>query len=190
MNIGMEMQMKMNRKTENTDRAIKRGVRILAACLLSLGFWSVGMMTSRAAETKEQVLMQLEADTDVYEEAREDSTVVATIPKGTGVICSETESAQWYQVSYQEIRGFVQAKSVESYGDAEELAEEFEEIHEENSAQVEAVEESERQERSQLFWGGVMALLVVLMVATGIFTALRSRNKAAGGKTEGKEKEN
>lgn len=177
---GMNIQMKTIKKT---------GVRILFVCLLSLGLWYAEKMTGKAAETKEQVLMQLEADTDVYEEANEESIVIATIPKGTGVICSETESAQWYAVSYQEIKGYVQAKAVGLYGDTEELAEEFEEIHEENSAQAEAVEESERQEKSQLFWGGIMALLVVLMLATGIYTALRGRNKAAGGTREKKTKE-
>lgn len=162
---------------------------LLAAVLLYLGIWSGNVLNGRAAEAKEQVLMQLEADTAVYEEAGEDSTIVATLPKGTAVICTETESQQWYQVSYQDIKGFVQAGAVGLYGDAEELSEEFEEIQEENVAQMEAVEAAEQQEKSQFFWGGIMAVLVVLMFATGIFTVLRGRNKSAGGKQDHKTKE-
>ena len=106
---------------------------ILAAALLFTGIWFGNLLTGRAAETEEQtqMLMQLEADAAVYEEAGEDSTVTATLPKGTAVICTKTESEQWYQVSYQEIKGYVQAEAVGMYGDTEELNGEFGEIHEE-----------------------------------------------------------
>lgn len=157
--------------------------------LLFLGIWSVNVLDGRAAEAKEQVLMQLEADAVVYEEAQEDSVVVATIPKGTAVICTETESPQWYQISYQEIKGYVSVDAVGMYGDTEELTDEFEEVHEENASQLEAVEAVEQQEKSQFFWGVVMLVLVVLMFATGIITVLRGRYRTNSGKRDNKTKE-
>lgn len=167
-------------------RKMKNTIRTMLAGLLFLGLCAVDLLTCRAAGTKVQMLMQMESDTAVYEEAKEDSAVVSTIPKGTAVICAETDSAQWYEVTYQEVKGFVQAKALGAYGDEEELTEEFEEIHEDNSAHLEAVEESRQQKKSQLFWGGIMAVLVVLMFAVGIFTALRSKDRTGAGKTDRK----
>ena len=159
------------------------------AALLFLGLWNENVLTGWAAGAKEQVLMQLETEAAVYEEATEDSIVVATLPKGTAVICMETESQEWYQVTYQEIAGFVKAESVGMYGDAAELSGEFEEVHEENTAQLEAAEAAEQQEKSQFLWGTVMAVLVALMFATGIFTVLRGRNKTVSTKKDNKTKE-
>ena len=160
---------------------------VFLAALLFLGIWNENVLTGWAAGAKEQVLMQLE--TEAAEEATEDSIVVATLPKGTAVICMETESQEWYQVTYQEIAGFVKAESVGMYGDAAELSGEFEEVHEENTAQLEAAEAAGQQEKSQFLWGTVMAVLVALMFATGIFTVLRGRNKTVSTKKDNKTKE-
>lgn len=162
---------------------------VFLAALLFLGIWNENVLTGWAAGAKEQVLMQLETEAVVYEEATEDSIVVATLPKGTAVICMETESQEWYQVTYQEIAGFVKAESVGMYGDAAELSGEFEEVHEENTAQLEAAEAAGQQEKSQFLWGTVMAVLVALMFATGIFTVLRGRNKTVSTKKDNKTKE-
>ena len=149
---------------------------VFLAALLFLGIWNENVLTGWAAGAKEQVLMQLETEAAVYE-------------KGTAVICMETESQEWYQVTYQEIAGFVKAESVGMYGDAAELSGEFEEVHEENTAQLEAAEAAGQQEKSQFLWGTVMAVLVALMFATGIFTVLPGRNKTVSTKKDNKTKE-
>ena len=61
--------------------------------------------------------------------------------------------------------------------------------HEENTAQLEAAEAAGQQEKSQFLWGTVMAVLVALMFATGIFTVLRGRNKTVSTKKDNKTKE-
>ena len=57
---------------------------VFLAALLFLGIWNENVLTGWAAGAKEQVLMQLETEAAVYEEATEDSIVVATLPKGDG----------------------------------------------------------------------------------------------------------
>lgn len=157
---------------------IRRKWKIRRAYLFLFGLLLFGSgFVSTADEGKEQVLMELQADAEVHEEAKEESPVIATLPEGTAIICTETESEIWYQMSYQDIKGFVLAETLGLYGDAEGLNEEFEEIQEDDGYQFGVIEEGQRQKKSQFLWGGIMVLLVVLMFATGVYTVLRNKKK-------------
>ena len=147
----------MNRKR---DRLIMRLVALLIMTV-SLGF------TSRAGE---QVLMETLKETDIYEKADMDSSVLVTLEQGTPVICCEAAGFDgWYEITYQETKGYALRSDFELYGDADGIDEDFEEIQEENLEQLEQKNES--------FWGGMMAVLIALMFAVGIFTVMRNMKK-------------
>lgn len=53
----------------------------------------------------------------------------------------------------------------------------FRDIQEENLEQFEQIQEEQLERKSESFWGGVMAVLIALMFAVGIFTVLRKMKK-------------
>lgn len=154
----------------------------LILCLMALLIMTVSLgFTSRAGE---QVLMETLKETDIYEKADKNSSVLMTLEQGTPVICCEASGFDgWYEITYQETKGYALRSDFESYGDADGIDAGFEEIQEENLEQFEQIQEEQMTQRNESFWGGIMAVLIVIMFAVGIFTVVRNIKK---GNKEGK----
>lgn len=129
---------------------------------------------------KEQILMEIQQDTKVYEDEDTDSKIVGLLRRGTPVICTEGEQEGWYCVSYQEIQGFVQLEILDEYGDSEELSKEFQDLEEDDDARLQNLYEEEKQNHSDRVWGSIIVILLVLILVMGIYTV--HKNKAAGTK--------
>ncbi len=141
-------------------------------------------LTGKAAGQDEQILLEIQKDTFVYESPAEDSKTLAALEKGTPVICMKTDSEAWYEITYQEIRGYVKAEDLGLYGETKEIDDEFEAIEDEDEQLYEAVYEKQRQNKSDLFWIGVMAVLIVMIFATGICTVIKDNKKDMSDKEE------
>lgn len=148
-------------------------------CLLALLAITAGFgFTSRAGE---QVLMETLKETDIYEKADTGSDVLITLEQGMPVICREAAGFDgWYEITYQETSGYALCSDFELYGDAAGIDEGFRDVREENLELFEQIQEEETERKSESFWGGIMAVLIVLMFAVGIFTVLRNVKKGKG----------
>lgn len=148
----------------------------LIMCLMALLIMTVSLgFTSRAGE---QVLMETLKETDIYEKADMDSSVLVTLEQGTPVICCEAAGFDgWYEITYQETKGYALRSDFELYGDADGIDEDFEEIQEENLEQFEQIQEEQLEQKNESFWGGMMAVLIALMFAVGIFNVVRNMKK-------------
>ncbi len=141
-------------------------------------------LTGKAAGQDEQILLEIQKDTFVYESPAKDSKTLAALEKGTPVICMKTDLEAWYEITYQEIRGYVKAEDLGLYGAAKEIDDEFEAIEDEDEQLYEAVYEKQRQNKSDLFWIGVMAVLIVMIFVTGICTVIKNNKKDMSDKEE------
>lgn len=148
-------------------------------CLLTLLIMAAGFgFTSMAGE---QVLMETQKATDIYEKADDRSQVVETLEKGTPVICRDAADFEgWYEIIYQDTKGYAHCSDFELYGDTNGIDEGFQAVEEENLEQFEQIQEVQMEKKNELFWGAVMAVLIVLMFAVGIFTVLRNMKKIRG----------
>lgn len=146
-------------------------------CLLALLIMTVCFQfTSTAAG--EQVLMETQKETDIYENADKDSKVVVTLEKGTPVICCEAAGFDgWYEISYQGTEGYALCSDFDLYGDADGIDEGFQDVKAENLAQFERIQNEQTEKKNESFWGGIMAVLIVLMFAVGGATVWRNWKK-------------
>lgn len=135
-------------------------------------------LEGKAAEQDEQILLEIKKDTFVYESPAEDGRTLAALEKGTLVICVKTNSEAWYEITYQEITGYVKAGDLGLYEEAEKIDDEFETIQDEDEQLYEAVYEKQRQNRSDLFWIGIMTVLIGMIFLTGICTVVKNNKKS------------
>lgn len=146
-------------------------------CLLALLIMTAnfGFISTAAGE---QVLMETQKEIDIYENADKDSKVVVTLEKGTPVICCEAAGFDgWYEISYQGTEGYALCSDFDLYGDADGIDEGFRDVKEENLEQFEQMQDEQMEKKSESFWGGIMAALIVIMFAVGGVTVWRNMKK-------------
>ncbi|MDE7415477.1 MAG: SH3 domain-containing protein [Lachnospiraceae bacterium] len=147
-------------------------------CLLALLIMTVSFKFTSTAAAGEQVLMETQKETNIYEKADRDSKAVVTLEKGTPVICCEAAGLDgWYEITYQGTKGYALCSDFDYYGDADGIDEGFRDVEEENLEQFERIQDEQLEKKNELLWGGIMAALIVLMFAVGIFTVLRNMKK-------------
>lgn len=88
-------------------------------------------------EVKVNTLYEITQDTNVYEQADENSTVISQLSQGTPVFCIEASNNGWTKIMYQDIEGYIPVSAIQQYGDVEEISEEFVEAGEENELRFE-----------------------------------------------------
>lgn len=118
------------------------------------------------------VLMVTVRDVDVRTSQDNDSDVIATIPEGTAVIAIATDNKDIFNVIYKDINGYIQASDVMTYN-TEEIAQE-QKIEEQNN--IRAMEEfdmEQKNKKSSLIFGVIIAFLVVGIFAIGVISAIK-----------------
>ena len=122
--------------------------------------------------------METVKETDIYEKADTGSSVLATLEQGQPVICCEVSGSDgWYEITYQGTKGY-------ALRNASRLTIFL--FISMSPRRYTAVQSDRRKShfhtfseapQSESFWGGVMAVLIELMFAIGIFTVLRKMKK-------------
>ena len=128
-------------------------------------------------EVKVNTLYEITQDTNVYEQADENSTVISQLSQGTPVFCIEASNNGWTKIMYQDIEGYIPVSAIQQYGDVEEISEEFVEAGEENELRFERMEQYMEQRKSESIWGTVIVLLIVSIFIVGIVSTVK-KNKA------------
>ena len=160
-------------------KKIVRGI----CCLI--GFWCMYVMQIQATEAEvigANVLVEVIETVDVYTEPDNRSKKIATIEEGTPMISVSMQQDAWIEVSYQQIKGFVEVKHVKIFGEAG-LEDEFKKIEQANRLLITELRYVEKQEKEKLIWGIVIAVLVVAIFTVGIVSGVLKNEQGKKSRT-------
>lgn len=131
-------------------------------------------------------IMQTRETVEVKSEPKDNAEVIATYSAGVPVyVVGETVDG-WYQISYQNQKGFVHKSELTEMKevDVAALDEEMEAMEAEGKMVVEEVERYRAEVRRSRIWGTVIVLLVVGIFATGIISTVKAEKKKKDTDTE------
>ena len=147
------------------------------------------------AVTELNQIMTMSVDYDAKERPEETAGSVISYKAGSSVwVIGETQDG-WYEVSYQNLKGYIPVDCVtELQVEVEEkgavgleeagLDEEMEALEIENEVVIEEIERQRGEQRRSYIWIVVIAILVVGIFATGMIATIKS------GKDKKKSKDN
>lgn len=148
---------------------------VMLGLLLFIGM-GVSVQASEIDSSAAMTLQQTMKDTEIKEEPESGAETLSELEKGTAVIVYGEPQDSWSQVEYQGVKGYVESNVLESYSaieDADELDEEFEAVEEETRRIIDEHELAQKSRKKAVFWGIVIAILVVGIFAVGIISALK-----------------
>lgn len=117
------------------------------------------------------ILLEVTETVAIYEEPASDAKVVTTIEAGTPIISASVQQDAWIEVSYQQIKGFIEVKNVKIFGEAG-LEAEFEEIEQANRLLMTELQYIEKEQKAKFAWGIVIAVLVIAIFTIGIVSGM------------------
>lgn len=133
-----------------------------------------------AAEQKQITVnsfYEVNESTRIMQEADSNSTVVTELSTGDTIMVIGYDGGDWCQVSRGEDKGYVQIGKLTPIGDVDTLNNEFENIGNDYVNIYEEVLERQKQRRSQMIWGSIIVVLVVIAIfGAGIVSAVK-KNK-------------
>ncbi|MBP3477833.1 MAG: SH3 domain-containing protein [Lachnospiraceae bacterium] len=131
----------------------------------------------QTVEEKNQI-MTAKDSIEALAEPVEQAESVHTYEAGDSVFVTGETANGWYQVTYQNVIGYVPVSSLtEMELDVEGLDEEFRVEEEEGKLVVEVVERKRAEIKRARIWGTIIVVLVIGIFALGIFSAIKA-NKA------------
>lgn len=148
---------------------------VMLGLLLFIGM-GVSVQASEIDSSAAMTLQQTMKDTEIKEEPDSSAETLNELEKGTAVIVYGEPQDSWSQVEYQGVKGYIESNVLESYSaieDADELDEEFEAVEEETRRIIDEHELAQKSRKKAVFWGIVIAILVVGIFAVGIISALK-----------------
>lgn len=148
---------------------------VMLGLLLFIGM-GVSVQASEIDSSAAMTLQQTMKDTEIKEEPDSSAETLSELEKGTAVIVYGEPQDSWSQVEYQGVKGYIESNVLESYSaieDADELDEEFEAVEEETRRIIDEHELAQKSRKKAVFWGIVIAILVVGIFAVGIISALK-----------------
>lgn len=161
---------------------VKMGLAVLG---MALGLFLVtrsGMPSVRAAENANEEtgrLMTAVRETEMKEQPDDKAETIMTYEKGSSVFAIGEAVDGWYRVVYQEKAGYVPENALHSQEiDVEGLDAEMAQEAEEGRLMIETIERYRSEARRSKIWGGVIAVLIVGVFATGIIAEIRGRKNS------------
>lgn len=145
------------------------------------------------AVTELNQIMTMSVDYDAKERPEETAGSVISYKAGSSVwVIGETQDG-WYEVSYQNLKGYIPVDCVtELQVEVEEkgimrleeagLDEEMEALEAENKIIIEEIERQRGEQRRSYFWIAVITVLVVGIFATGMIATMMSGKDKKRGK--------
>lgn len=159
----------------------KMGNYIWCLCVMLL-LWGIQVKASEAELIGANILLEVTESACIYEETSEQSNVVATIEAGTPIISTAVQDGVWIEVTYQQVKGFIEVKSVKVFGQ-DGLEDEFEQIEQANRLLITELRYVEKQATEKIIWGVVIAVLVVAIFTVGIVSGVLKNKKPKRTKT-------
>lgn len=107
------------------------------------------------------MIFETNAQADLYEEASEESEVVASLETGTVVFTTENAENNWCKISAGEYMGYIQIEYLKTLGDQELINQEFEQSMNDNHRIYDEIQQEEEQETKSEIWELVIPLLII-----------------------------
>lgn len=150
---------------------------LLAAVLCLLGSAPALIQVSaqeQAVEERNQI-MTAQEKVEAKAEPEEQAAIVHSYESGDSVFVTGETADGWYQITYQDVVGYVPVSTLtEMEIDVEGLDEEFSTEEEEGKLVVEVVERKRAEAKRARIWGTIIVVLVVGIFALGIFSAIKA----------------
>lgn len=152
-------------------------VIVLLLCSYQL---SLSVVAKDSIIEERNQIMTASDNTDARETPDENSAVLHSYQAGDSVYVTGETKDGWYQITYQNVIGYVPVSSLSEMDlDVEGLDAEFGAEAEEGKLVVEVVERKRAEVRRNRIWGTIIVILVVGIFALGIFSTVKA-NKADG----------
>lgn len=154
---------------------MKKKLFKLSFLLIAILIMGITVYASEAAEITENMVMKVSGKTEVHESADDTSNVVATFEAGTPIIIQEKPQNGWCKVSYKESIGYVKTESLVLLSGESELANEFEQTHNQVQLMFDNIVLAEKEKSRSRIWGVIIVILVVLIFGVGIVSSIRGK---------------
>lgn len=135
-------------------------------------------------EIKSNMIFETNTQADLYEEASEESGIVASLGAGTVVFTTENAENNWCKVSAGEYTGYIQIEYLKTLGDQDLINQEFEQSMDENHRIYDEIQQEEEQKtKSEI--GELLIPLLIIAVCVAVINLLKGKRK----KSEGQDSE-
>ena len=179
-------------KNEDMKKLVKQIVMMALIAVVSM---TMGVKTY-AADDSAITILKMVTTTEAVEakvSPQDDAEVFQSFPQGQNLLVVEILEDKWYKIAYQNEYGYVkQAVTVENTVFVEEqtgVEEERQEISDETTVLVEVLEEEQTDTKRTLIWGLIIGILVIAIMAVGVWGKIKEDRKNMEEEEQGDDKE-
>lgn len=148
---------------------------VTVLCLLSSNPAILAVNAQEQAMEERNQIMTAQSRIEAKAEPEEQAPVVHSYEAGDSVFVTGEMADGWYQITYQDVTGYVPVSSLtEMEIDVEGLDAEFSTEEEEGKLVVETVERKRAEVKRARIWGTIIVVLVVGIFSLGIITAIKT----------------
>lgn len=148
---------------------------LTVAVFLMLIVWRLPVYAANLSEITENMILETNAQTDLYEEASEKSIRITSLEAGTVVFTTECALNDWCKISAGEYAGYVRVENLSTIGNQELIKQELEQNISHDYVDNEELKQLQEQRTQTGLWGKVMLVLViVVLMGSGIYIKFRT----------------
>lgn len=150
---------------------------IIGAFALWMSWNSMDIQASNLESTEINQMMIINMNTDGYEAPDETSVVTKTYEKDEPVFVAGEINSEWYVIAYKDQSIYVKQKAISQMEINEELENELLTNQEESKQFIEEVERYRAEAVRSKIWAGVIVVLIVGIMVTGVIAVIQSEKK-------------
>ena len=122
------------------------------------------------------MVLETSAQANLYEEASDESKVVASLEAGTVVLTMENAENSWCKISAGEYTGYIKVEYLNTIGNQDLINQEFEQSMNENHKIYDEIQQlDEQKSKAEMRENIVLVVGIVVIAACGILIKKKSR---------------
>lgn len=129
------------------------------------------------------MVLETSAQADMYEEASDESKIVASLEAGTVVFITENAEDNWCKISAGEHTGYIKVEYLKTIGDQGLINQEFEQNMNDNHKIYDEIQQLEEQKSRAEIRENLMLGLIIVVLAAGVVLKGRKARKAHNDKS-------
>lgn len=177
-------------KNKKMKKLTKQIVMIVLAVMMSMTL-KVNLLAAENSAITILKMVTTTEDVDTTVEPKDGAEVFKSFPKGQDLLVVEIIGNEWYRIAYQNEFGYVkQSVTAENalFGENQtELDEQIQEVSDETTILVEVLEEEQTDTRRTLVWGLIIGILVIAIMAVGVWGKIKEDQKNMEKNKEGED---
>lgn len=118
-------------------------------------------------KVEKNMVFETSAQTELYEEASDESKIVVSLETGTVVFTVEDAEGSWCKISAGDNIGYIKVEYLKTIGEQDLINQEFEQNMNDNHMIYDEIQKLEEQKTQSEIWGRIILGLIITMLVIG-----------------------